>query len=183
VLQRGEPVTLADGTVVTPEDVLGPARRGRTVVYSGDTAPSEVVRALSEGADVLVHEATFGDEEVMRAADTMHSTARQAAEIARDAGVRLLVLTHVSPRYFGPELLQEAREVFPAAIAPRDFDVVEVPFPERGEPTLVKGGALPERAGGLGLPQQDRVDEGGRMGSGRGEQGDSGTGAGRGTSA
>jgi ribonuclease Z len=146
-LQRGESVTLADGRVLTPDAVLGPARPGRTIVYTGDTAPSEVVRALAEDADVLIHEATFAEEERARAADTMHSTALQAAELARDAGVRLLALTHVSPRYFGPELVREAREIFPGTVVPRDFDTIEVPFPERGEPTLVKGGALPERTG------------------------------------
>jgi ribonuclease Z len=146
-LQRGESITLADGRTLTPDTVLGPARSGRTVVYSGDTAPSDVVRALAENADVLVHEATFTQDERARAAETMHSTALQAAELARDAGVRLLALTHVSPRYLGPELVREAREIFPATVVPRDFDTVEVPFPERGEPSLVKGGALPERTG------------------------------------
>jgi ribonuclease Z len=146
-LQRGESVTLPDGRVLTPDAVLGPARPGRTVVYSGDTAPSEVLRALAEHADVLVHEATFTEEEGVRAAETMHSTALQAAELARAAEVRLLALTHVSPRYFGPELVREAREIFPNTVVPRDFDVVEVPFAERGEPALVKGGALPVRAG------------------------------------
>jgi ribonuclease Z len=147
VLQRGESVTLPDGRVLTPDAVLGPARPGRTIVYSGDTAPSEVLRALAEDADVLVHEATFTEEESVRAAETMHSTALQAAELALAAGVRLLALTHVSPRYFGPELVREAREIFPNTVVPRDFDVVDVPFAERGEPALVKGGALPERAG------------------------------------
>jgi ribonuclease Z len=146
-LQRGESVTLPDGRVLTPDAVLGPARAGRTIVYSGDTAPSDVLRTLAEHADVLVHEATFTEEEGVRAAETMHSTALQAAELARAAGVRLLALTHVSPRYFGPELVREAREIFPNTVVPRDFDLVEVPFAERGEPALVKGGALPERTG------------------------------------
>jgi ribonuclease Z len=145
MLQRGEAVTLADGRTVASEDVLGPPRPGRTLVYAGDTAPSEVVRALAQGADLLVHEASFGDDEIERAADTAHATARQAAELARDAGVKLLALTHITPRYFGPELLREAREVFDPTVAPRDFDVIELPFAERGEPTLVKGGAVPER--------------------------------------
>jgi ribonuclease Z len=145
-LQRGESVTLVDGRVLTPDAVLGPARAGRTVVYSGDTAPSEVLQTLAEHADVLVHEATFTEEESDRAAETMHSTALQAAELAREAEVRLLALTHVSPRYFGPELVREAREIFPSTVVPRDFDIVQVPFAERGEPALIKGGALPERA-------------------------------------
>ena len=139
-LQRGESITFDDGRVVTPDQVLGEARPGRRVVIPGDTAPVETVRVLAEGADVLVHEATFSEEERDRAADTLHSTARQAAELARDAGVRLLALTHVSPRYFGGEIAREARDVFPATVVPRDFDVIEVPFPERGEPRLVKVG-------------------------------------------
>ena len=146
-LQRGESITLSDGRVLTPDAVLGPARPGRTVVYSGDTAPSEILLAVAEHADVLVHEATFAEDERDRAAETMHSTASQAAALARDAGVRLLALTHVSPRYFGPELAREARELFPNTVVPRDFDTIEVPFPERGEPSLVKGGAVPDRGG------------------------------------
>jgi ribonuclease Z len=146
-LQRGESVTLADGRVLTPDAVLGPARPGRTIVYSGDTAPSEVVLAVAEHADVLVHEATFTEEERDRAAETLHSTSLQAAELARRAGVHLLALTHVSPRYFGPELVREAREIFPNTVVPRDFDTIEVPFAERGEPALVKGGASPEPTG------------------------------------
>lgn len=146
-LQRGDSITLDDGRVVTPDSVLGEARDGRRIVIAGDTAPVETVAVLAEGADVLIHEATFTDEERDRAAETLHSTAKQAAEIARGAGVRLLALTHVSPRYFGPELAREAREVFPATVVPRDFDVIEVPFPERGEPKLSKGGVSPEASG------------------------------------
>jgi ribonuclease Z len=144
-LQRGESITLPDGRVLTPDSVLGPARPGRRVVIAGDTAPTETVRVLAEDAELLVHEATFLDEERARAAYTLHSTALQAAELARDAKVRLLALTHVSPRYFGPEVAREARETFPATIVPHDFDIVEVPYRERGEPQLVKGGALPAR--------------------------------------
>lgn len=146
-LQHGESITLPDGRVVTPDQVLGPARPGRRIVIPGDTAPVETVRVLSEGAELLVHEASFAEEERDRAAETMHSTAQQAAELARDADVRLLALTHLSPRYFGPEIVREAREIFPNTVVPRDFDVIEVPFPERGEPHLVKGGGLPEREG------------------------------------
>jgi ribonuclease Z len=144
-LQRGESVTLDDGQVLTPDAVLGPARPGRRIVIPGDTAPVETVRVLSEGADVLIHEATFLEDERDRASDTLHSTALQAAKLARDAGVRLLALTHVSPRYFGPELAREAREVFPATVVPKDFDVIEVPFVERGEPKLIRRGARPEK--------------------------------------
>jgi ribonuclease Z len=144
-LQRGDSITLDDGRVLTPDAVLGAARPGRRIVIPGDTAPVETVRVLSEGADVLIHEATFLEDERDRAADTLHATAFQAAELARDAGVRLLALTHVSPRYFGPELAREAREVFPATVVPKDFDVIEVPFAERGAPELVRRGARPER--------------------------------------
>ena len=144
-LQRGESVTLDDGRVLAPDAVLGPARSGRRIVIPGDTAPVETVRVLAEGADVLVHEATFLEDERDRAADTLHSTALQAAELARHAGVRLLALTHVSPRYFGEELLREARGVFPATVVPKDFDVIEVPFAERGSPELIRRGARPAR--------------------------------------
>ena len=126
-LQRGETVA-----GVTPEQVMGPAREGRKVVLSGDTAPCEALAIAAHQADVLVHEATFAEEEIERARETSHSTARQAAELARDADVRLLALTHVSSRYAGGELRDEARAVFAATEAPRDFDTIEVPFPERG---------------------------------------------------
>jgi ribonuclease Z len=147
LLQRGEPVTLGDGRVVTPDEVLGPARPGRKLAYTGDTAPSPLVVQAVHLADLLVHEATFSTEEGERARETFHSTAAEAAEVARLADVRLLALTHVSMRYFGPELAREAREIFPETVVPHDFDVIEVPFPERGPPQLVKGGARPEQAG------------------------------------
>jgi ribonuclease Z len=150
VLQAGDPLTLPDGTVVTPDEVLGPARTGRKLVISGDTAPSPHVVQAAHGADVLVHEATFGKDEQERAEETMHATAAQAAEVARLAGVRLLALTHVSTRYFGGELRDEAREIFPDVVVPRDFDVVEIPFAERGEPRLVKAGARPVSSAGDG---------------------------------
>jgi ribonuclease Z len=137
-LQRGGSVETASGETVTPEQVLGESRLGRKIVYTGDTAPCEAVRIAAFQADVLIHEASFGDDEVDRAAETRHSTARQAAAIARDAEVKLLCLNHVSGRYFGKELREQAREVFPGAELPRDFDVVDVPFPERGPPTLLK---------------------------------------------
>src|SRR5215218_1819776 len=125
---------------------VGEDRPGRKIVYSGDTAPCQAVEVLAEGADVLVHEATFLSDERARASDTGHSTAAQAAELARDAGVRLLALTHLSTRYFPREIRDEARAVFPNTVVPRDFDAIEVPFPERGEPTLVKGEKEPAPA-------------------------------------
>jgi len=101
---------------------------------------------------VLVHEATFAEEELERARQTSHSTARQAAELAREADVRMLALTHFSSRYAGGELRDEARAVFPATEAPRDFDTIEVPFPERGPATLVRWSERQarDRVGGAG---------------------------------
>jgi ribonuclease Z len=141
-LQRGETVTLPDGRSVAPDDVLGPPRPGRKLVMTGDTAPAGNIVEAAWGADVLVTEATFSEEERERAGETHHQTAAQAAELARQAKVGLLALTHLSSRYFGQEIAREAREIFPETVVPRDFDVVEVPFAERGTPQLVKGGAV-----------------------------------------
>ena len=131
-LQRGETVR-----GVRPEQVLGPPRAGRKVVISGDTSPCETLRMASHEADLLLHEATFAEEELERAAETGHSTAAQAATLARDAGVTMLALTHFSTRYPVGLLRDEARAIFPRTVLPRDFDSVDIPFPERGEPELV----------------------------------------------
>jgi ribonuclease Z len=136
-LHHGETVPGTHGDV-NADQVVGPARPGRKVVVTGDTAPSPMTVAAAHGADLLVHEATFSQEELERAGETGHSTARQAAELAREAEVKLLALTHVSPRHPGPLLRDEAREVFEPTIVPRDFDRVEIPFPERGGPVHVK---------------------------------------------
>jgi ribonuclease Z len=144
-LQAGEEVTVPSGRTVTPAEVLGEPRPGRKLVLTGDTAPSPYVVQAAHGADLLVHEASFLAAEAERARETLHSTAAEAAKVARLAQVRLLALTHVSPRYFGPELAEEARDVFPNTVVPRDFDLVEVPFPERGAPRLVEKGARPHR--------------------------------------
>jgi ribonuclease Z len=149
-LQRGEEVTLADGRLVRPEEVLGPARRGRTVIVTGDTAPAASVVEAATGADLLVHEATFLADERERARETEHSTAGEAALVAREAGVVLLALTHVSARYAGSEVEEEARQLFPQTVVPRDFDVIEVPLPERGAPELVARGGRRERAKDVG---------------------------------
>jgi ribonuclease Z len=144
-LQRGEEVTLEDGTTVSPEQVLGGARPGRRIVIAGDTAPTRSVLEASIGADVLVHEATFLEDERDRAAETGHSTAVDAAQLALAAGVRMLALTHLSTRYFGPDAAREARTVFPETVVPKDFDIIDVRFQERGGPHLIKGGALQRR--------------------------------------
>ena len=156
-LQRGESVTLADGTVVAPAQVLGESRPGRKLVLTGDTAPCDAVREAARGADLLVHEATFLEDERDRALETDHSTAADAAAIARDAGVRLLALTHLSSRYGGREVADAAQEVFPATVVPRDFDVVDLPFAERGEPTLVKSGARTRRTSALPTVEPDEL--------------------------
>ncbi len=146
LLQAGEAVELADGTPVTPEQVLGPPRAGRKLVLTGDTAPAASVVEAATGADVLVHEATFLADERERARETSHSTAGEAALVAREAGVRLLALVHLSTRYFGHQVVEEARELFPDTVVPRDFDTVEIPLPERGAPALVRAGARARRA-------------------------------------
>jgi ribonuclease Z len=132
-LQRGETVN-----GVRPEQVVGAPRAGRKLVISGDTTPCESLQIAAHEADVLVHEATFAEEERGRAAETGHSTAGQAAEVARAAEVRLLALTHFSTRYPVALMRDEARAIFDATVLPRDFDTIEVPFPERGEPRLVR---------------------------------------------
>ena len=145
LLQAGESIELPDGRTVTPDEVLGAPRPGRRVVLAGDTAPSPTVREAARGAEVLVHEATFLDDERDRARETAHSTALEAAELAREAEVALLALTHLSNRYFGPEVAREARTIFPETVVPKDFDVIDVPFPERGSPHLIKGGVARRR--------------------------------------
>jgi ribonuclease Z len=137
-LQHGEAVTTAAGDEVRPEQVLGDARPGRKVVLSGDTAPCEMTAVVAHGADLLVHEATFGDDEADRAHETGHTTARAAAQLAAEAEVVLLALTHLSPRHPAGVLRAEAREVFENTIVPRDFDRVDVPLPEKGEPVHVR---------------------------------------------
>jgi ribonuclease Z len=146
-LQRGEDVTLPGGAVVRAEQVVGAPRPGRKVVLTGDTAPAPSVVEAAAGADVLVHEATFLADERDRARETQHSTAGEAALVAREAGVRMLALTHLSGRYGAGAAEAEARELFPETVVPRDFDVIAVPFPERGVPEYVPRGARRRRPG------------------------------------
>ena len=131
-LHKGETIVLEDGRSVAPADLVGAPRRGRTLVYSGDTRPSLAVVEAARGADLLIHEATFGSDELERAKETGHSTAAEAARVAVEAGVRRLVLTHISPRYTrdAPELLAEARAIFPETVVARDGLTVDVPFAE-----------------------------------------------------
>jgi len=138
-LQRGEEVEGSKGTV-KPDQVMGETREGRIVVVTGDTAPSPQTVAAAADADLLIHDATFTEEDAQRAAETGHSTLGQAAAVAAEAHVRMLALVHISSRYHVGKVLDEAREVFPKCVAPRDFDQIVVPFPERGAPRLIPDG-------------------------------------------
>ncbi len=129
-VHKGEAITLDDGRVVEPSALVGPTRTGRRVVISGDTRPCASTVEVAKGADLLVHESTFGDEEAARAEETGHSTAREAAQVALDAGVKRLLLTHFSARYSRDpsDLDREAKLVFPQVTIARDGMEVSVPF-------------------------------------------------------
>jgi ribonuclease Z len=129
-IHKGESVRLESGREVQPSELVGPTRPGRRVVMTGDSRPSDGTVAAAQGADILVHEATFAEEEIQRALETGHSTAREAAEVAARAGVKRLVLTHVSARYSRDtgDLEREARAVFPATVIARDGMEIEIPF-------------------------------------------------------
>jgi len=132
-LHDGDPVELDDGTVVTPEQVVGEPRPGRTVVYTGDTRPTDATERIAADADLLVHDATFAEADADRAPQTGHSTATEAADLAASAGAKRLALVHISSRYAGrSELLaEEARAVFDGEVLlPDDGDELEVPYPD-----------------------------------------------------
>jgi ribonuclease Z len=133
-LHRGEVIEV-EGRRIDPAELVGLPRPGRLIVYTGDTRPSDELIGAAKGADLLVHDATFTDEEVDRARETFHSTAREAAEVAVGAGVRRLYLTHISARYSGNSspLEREAREVFAAAEVAYDGLALEIGYPEEGE--------------------------------------------------
>jgi ribonuclease Z len=139
-LQRGEAVAGSAGRV-GPEQVVGEARPGRTIVVTGDTGPCEATVEAARGAELLVHDASFSEEEAQRALDTGHSTIGQAASVAREAEVKMLAAVHISSRYHVGAVLGEAHEVFEPTVAPRDFDLIKIPFPERGDPKLIPNGA------------------------------------------
>lgn len=132
-LQSGESVRLENGKIVTPEMVLGPRRPGRKVVYSGDTRPTKDIVALSSDADALIHDSTYDDSLLDKAVEYGHSTASQAAEVAKQAKVKLLILTHISNRYKDDGiLLEQAKRIFPNTIVARDFAEVTIPNVETG---------------------------------------------------
>jgi ribonuclease Z len=130
-LQRGQIVTVG-GRAIRPEEVLEAPRRGRAVVVTGDTRPAIATAEVARGADLLVHDATFGDDEQARAEETWHSTAREAARVARQAEAGQLVLTHLSTRYDQDPspLLRQAREEWPAVAVAHDGLVLEIPLPD-----------------------------------------------------
>ncbi len=140
-LQRGEEVQGA-ARPVRPEDVVGANRPGRTVVLTGDTSPSPATVAAAADAELLIHDASFAEEDAQRAAETGHSTVGQAAAVAREAHVKMLALVHISSRYHVGKVLEEAQDVYEPTVAPKDFDLIEIPFPEKGYPELVPNGAV-----------------------------------------
>jgi len=129
-IHKGEAITLDDGRVIPSSELVGPRRPGRSIVVTGDTRPCDATEVAARGADLLVHEATFGDEEAERAIETGHSTAREAAQLARRAGCRRLLLTHFSARYSrdASELNAQALSEFPNVTIARDGMEIDVPF-------------------------------------------------------
>jgi len=128
-LQRGEKVKTPSGRVVKPEQVVGAPRPGRKIVYSGDTRPTDNLLRLTEGADLLIHEATFNDDLLDKAVEDGHSTPSQAAETAKKARVKRLILTHVSSRYKNALLLlEQAKKIFSRVDVAEDFMEFEVPL-------------------------------------------------------
>jgi ribonuclease Z len=129
-LHRGDSITLDDGRVIDSSTLVGPPRPGRSVVITGDTRPCDATENAARGADLLVHEATFGDEESERAVETGHSTAREAAQLARRAGCQRLLLTHFSARYSrdAAELEAQARSEFPNVTIAKDGMQIDIPF-------------------------------------------------------
>jgi ribonuclease Z len=132
-LVNGQPVTLPDGRTIHPDQVLGPARPGTRLVHVGDTGRTDDLLQVCQGADALIIEATYLEEEAEMARDFAHLTARQAAELAIRAGVQQLILTHISRRYRERDVIAEAQAVFPGTYVARDFDVYQV---KRGAATV-----------------------------------------------
>jgi ribonuclease Z len=130
-LQHGHEIALADGRDVKPEDVVGPQRHGRKIVYTGDTRPFKGFARFAVGADLVIHDATFDDALSEKASEDGHSTPSQAANEAVKAKVKKLVLTHISARYVDAGLLlEQAQKVFANTMLAQDFMVLELPLPE-----------------------------------------------------
>jgi len=126
-LQKGETITLKDGKKITSKMVLGPSRKGRKIVFSGDTKPIKEMIDFAKDADILIHEATFESELEDVAGDYGHTTAYQAAEIAKKANVEKLFLIHISPRYMDYKVIEEdACKIFKDSFVPKDFEEVEI---------------------------------------------------------
>ncbi len=161
-LQRGEVVRGID-----PSQVMGETRPGRRIVFTGDTRPSDTTIVAASGADLLVHEGTFLDEDRDRAAETAHSTGVQAAEVARDAGVALLAVQHVAAKVHAGELEREVRAVFERSVVVRDFDEIEVPLRDRGTPVHRRWNDRSARAEGDGT--SETTQEQAELGAARAE--------------
>jgi ribonuclease Z len=125
-LVRGEAVLLADGRTITPDDVLGPATPGTKYVHVGDVSAATPLQEICADADALVIESTYLDADAEMAAEFGHMTAGQAARLARESGVKTLILTHLSRRYHAREVVAEARAIFPATFVARDFDHYQI---------------------------------------------------------
>jgi len=130
-LQSGKEITLPDGKTVKPGDVMGPPRKGRKIVYTGDTRPFDGFAKFAQGADLVIHESTFDDSLAEKAAVDGHSTPSQAAQEAKAANAKQLVLTHISARY--PDaglLLEQAKKIFSNTLLAEDFMELELPLSE-----------------------------------------------------
>ncbi|MDR2700703.1 MAG: ribonuclease Z [Nitrososphaerota archaeon] len=128
-LQKGEKVTLSNDKIVKPDDVMGPRKQGRKIVYTGDTKPFEAFTSFAKYADVIIHDCTYDDSLTEKADITGHSTPTQAAEQAKKADAKMLVLTHISARYPDANLLLErAKKIFENTILAEDLLVLELPF-------------------------------------------------------
>jgi len=128
-LQKGETIVLSNGKTVNPDEVMGPNRQGRKIVYTGDTRPFEAFAAFAKGADVIIHDCTFDDALAVKAEVNGHSTSSQAADQAKAANAKMLVLTHISARYsYAEVLLEQAKKIFGNTVLAEDFFVLDVPL-------------------------------------------------------
>ena len=128
-LKEGKSVTLSDGRIVEGIDYIGPPKKGKVITVLGDTRFTPVSVELAEAADVLIHEATFAAKDEMLAKEYFHSTTVQAAQVAKEAGAKQLLLTHISARYQQEDvlsLMEEAKEIFSNTVVVNDFDVITI---------------------------------------------------------